>query len=125
MHYSGIFVVLTALSSFAAALPRPPSVTPPKAVPIKFDALHSIRSVNGDEGVITRRAIDSGAKILRAIKVHPSFTKRSDNEDPDSIDFSRLDLSKQAQLIYGSADCKIIPVMLLNKQRQIANMTEY
>ena len=111
MHYSGIFVAFTALSSFAAALPRPHLVTPPKAVPIKFDALHSTRSVDGNAGVITRRAIDSGAKILRPIKVHPSFTKRSDDEDPNSIDFSRLDLSKQAQLIYGSPDCKMTPVM--------------
>ncbi|KAF8428321.1 hypothetical protein EV426DRAFT_337351 [Tirmania nivea] len=102
MHYSGIFIALTALSSFAAALPRPFSVTPPKAVSIKYDTLHSIRSVNENTGVITRRAIDSGAKILRPIKVHHSFTKRSDDDDPDSIDFSRLDLSKQAQLIYGS-----------------------
>ncbi|KAF8452972.1 hypothetical protein BGX38DRAFT_439163 [Terfezia claveryi] len=118
MHYPGFLVALTALSSFAVALPRPVSVTPPKAVPIKLDPLHSIRSVNENTGIITRRAIDSGAKILKPIKVHYSFTKRSDGDDSNSIDFSRLDLSKQAQLVYGSPDCKIIPVMLLNERGQ-------
>lgn len=122
MHYAGVFVALTALSGFVAALPRPLSVTPPKAIPIKYDTLHSTRSINENSGVITRRAIDSGAKILRPIKVHPSFTKRSDGSDPGSIDFSRLDLSKQAQLIYGAPDCKVI---LFNKQGQIANTVEY
>ena len=110
MHYSGIITALAALSSFAAALPRPPSVTPPKAIPIKFNPVHHARSLNPNAGVITRRALDSGAKVLKPIKVHPSFTKRSidgdDDEDEDSIDFSRLDLSTQAQLIYGAPEGK-------------------
>lgn len=102
MHYLGVFTALTALSGLAVALPRP---NPPKQVPIKYDALHEIRSLNTNTGSVTRRAIESGAKILKPIKVHPSFTKRSDGEHKDSIDFSRLDLGKQAQLVYGSPDC--------------------
>lgn len=124
MHYSGILAALTAISGFAAALPRPLAVTPPKTIPIKYDALHSIRSLNGNAGVITRRALDSGATVLKPIKVHPSFTKRSDGQDPDSTDFSRLDLSKQAQLIYGAPDCKVIPVILF-KREQTANVVHY
>lgn len=110
MHYSGIIATLAALSGFAAALPRPPTVPLPKAIPIKYSPAHIARSLNPEAGVITRRALDSGAKVLKPIKVHPSFTKRSldgdEDENEDSIDFSRLDLATQAQLIYGAPERK-------------------
>lgn len=107
MRYSGVFAAITALSGMAAALPRPLNVSPSKGIPIKSGSIvHTRRSDFSNAGEITRRALDSGARVLKPIKVHPSFMKREVDEDGDSIDFSRLDLSKQVELVYGAPECE-------------------
>ena len=102
MHYSSLFTLLTAFSSLATALPRPHPLlqtTPPKTLPIKFDSTTLTRR-DIPNGYITKRALDSGAKILKPIRLHP----RRSHDKRDVVDFSKLDPAKQAQLVYGAPE---------------------
>ena len=96
MQYTLIFTALTAFFGLDATLPHP---SPQKLVPIKAGSLTPT-----PDDVITRRAIRGGASILKPIKISNAIGKR------ESIDFSSLDPSNQAHLLYGSPGGMLIIV---------------